>query len=129
MSLETVERESETRLKTLFEDVQSIPVDYGQDSEFAKGESWVRHTVLGGLDITAEIDASSYETSGSIELQVFTKNKRENARIYDLLAAVYRNASFGGVVTLDPLRIFVGYRDGWWQSNLNVDWETTEVTS
>ncbi len=126
MSLETVEREFETRTKTLFETVHSVPVDYGQ-SGFTKPETWMRQTILGGLEVGAEVDATSYELSGSLEVQIFTKNRRENARLFDLLAAGYRDQTFSGIYTYNPLRIVVGDRDGYWQTNLTVEWEITTL--
>ena len=126
MSIETAERAGEERTRAEFETPRGIPVDFGQP-KFNQPEvaPWVRMTVLGGLDITLEIDARTRETSGSYEFQIFTKVKRDNARIYDQLAAVFRNQEFSGVRTYDPQRIVAGLTNGWWQSNLTVEWEIT----
>lgn len=129
MSLESVEQALEQRTQAEFETTQQIPTDYGQDGFNAPDNApWIRQTILGGLDVTEEIDGSGFETSGTLEIQIFTKNRRENARLYDLLAAVYRNQFFSNIHTLDPLRIVVGLRDGWWQTNLSVEWEITTIT-
>lgn len=122
MSLETVERELETWIRSSFETAYGVPVDYGQDG-FQKSDKWVRATILGGLEVGLEISGSSFETSGALECQVFTRKRRDNARIYDQLADALRQKQINGVLTLDPQRIVVGARDGWWQTNLSVEWE------
>ncbi len=126
MPLETVERAGEERTRVEFETPFGIPVDYGQPNfEAPDVAPWVRLTVLGGLDVTIEIDARTRETSGSYEFQIFTKVKRDNARIYDQLADVFRNQEFDGIRTYDPQRIVAGLNNGWWQSNMTVEWEIT----
>lgn len=120
MSLEGVEREFETYLLAQ----ASVPVDVGQDGfDTTEHDEWLRGTVLGGIDITLEVTGESYETTGTFEVQIFTKNKRRNAALYDELAAAFRNQNLNGVRTLDPNRIVAGKSNGYWQTNLSVQWE------
>lgn len=132
MSLELVERESEQHLQAEF---AMVPIDLGQPGFIRpKGQAWIRHTVLSGLDTSVEVTADSYETTGLISVQIFTpidapEGRRQNARLYDEVAAVYRDAEFGGVRTYQPSRTVQGESDGWWQSNLTVNFETLTITN
>ena len=130
MPIEAVERETETRFKALFEDVEGIPVDYGQPGFKRPSTAWCRFSLLGGLDVSVEIDGTSYDTSGIISIQIFTPEsepRRLSAQIYDKVAAVFRDQFFNGVHTLSPSRTVVGLDDGWWQVNCATEWEITEI--
>ena len=130
MSIEVVEAETEQRFRALFETPESIPVDYGQPNFQKPSTPWCRHNVLGGIDVSVEIDATSYETSGIISVQIFTPEsapKRLSAQIYDKVAAVYRDAFFNDVHTLSPSRTVVGLSGGWWQVNCAIEWEILRI--
>jgi hypothetical protein len=90
---------------------------------------WVRLTVMSGSAFLAGIPRY-FRHPGVIDIQVFVPEgvgSKDALLLADQAAAVFRVASFNGVVCRTPYVVPAGTNDGWYQVNVSVPFQRDEA--
>lgn len=110
----------------------TTPVAY-MNVEFdpPRGSPWVRLSVLPGGEGQIELGNPSLDRHvGIIDVSIFTpegKGTKQARELAEQAAAVFRKASFSGILCRNPDVTTVGVMDGWHQITVRVPYQRDTI--